>query len=242
MLLAQQLRAVTGDGSFDFIEAQRGMFSLLGVSRAGGRAAAREASHLHDGGQPHESRRHHAAQRRITSPRRFAAQRALAVAGADLAGQSAWLSAVISAAESCITASVFDSFKPSRLAAGRPFKAASRPAMLVPCTTPSERRRRPRRSNPALGVGSSEVILLPTACAIDSAKSQFSRIALPMEGYHSLMMSFEHGLAGEQLRVIRWRESICKACRCRASFPVSIASSGLTGCRSSPERRRYAAT
>jgi aspartate aminotransferase len=31
-LLAQQLRKVTGDGSFDFIRAQRGMFSLLGVS------------------------------------------------------------------------------------------------------------------------------------------------------------------------------------------------------------------
>ena len=31
-LLAQHLRKVTGDGSFDFIRAQRGMFSLLGVS------------------------------------------------------------------------------------------------------------------------------------------------------------------------------------------------------------------
>jgi aspartate aminotransferase len=31
-LLAQQLRNVTGDGTFDFIRAQRGMFSLLGVS------------------------------------------------------------------------------------------------------------------------------------------------------------------------------------------------------------------
>lgn len=31
-LLAQHLREVTGNGSFDFIEAQRGMFSLLGVS------------------------------------------------------------------------------------------------------------------------------------------------------------------------------------------------------------------
>src|SRR6202171_1329069 len=31
-LLAQQLRKVTGDGTFDFIRAQRGMFSLLGVS------------------------------------------------------------------------------------------------------------------------------------------------------------------------------------------------------------------
>src|SRR5450631_47735 len=31
-LLAQQLRNVTGDGSFDFIRTQRGMFSLLGVS------------------------------------------------------------------------------------------------------------------------------------------------------------------------------------------------------------------
>jgi aspartate aminotransferase len=31
-LLAEQLRNVTGDGSFDFIRAQRGMFSLLGVS------------------------------------------------------------------------------------------------------------------------------------------------------------------------------------------------------------------
>jgi aspartate aminotransferase len=31
-LLAQELRKVTGDGSFDFIRAQRGMFSLLGVS------------------------------------------------------------------------------------------------------------------------------------------------------------------------------------------------------------------
>ena len=34
VLLAQRLRAVTGDESFDFIEAQRGMFSLLGVSKA----------------------------------------------------------------------------------------------------------------------------------------------------------------------------------------------------------------
>ncbi|HLZ98416.1 MAG TPA: amino acid aminotransferase [Steroidobacteraceae bacterium] len=33
-LLSEKLRAVTGDGSFDFIEAQRGMFSLLGVSVA----------------------------------------------------------------------------------------------------------------------------------------------------------------------------------------------------------------
>ena len=31
-LLAQELHKVTGDGSFDFIRAQRGMFSLLGVS------------------------------------------------------------------------------------------------------------------------------------------------------------------------------------------------------------------
>jgi len=31
-LLARHLREVTGNGSFDFIEAQRGMFSLLGVS------------------------------------------------------------------------------------------------------------------------------------------------------------------------------------------------------------------
>jgi aspartate aminotransferase len=31
-LLAQQLRNVTGDGSFDFIQTQHGMFSLLGVS------------------------------------------------------------------------------------------------------------------------------------------------------------------------------------------------------------------
>jgi aspartate aminotransferase len=31
-LLARHLRQVTGNGSFDFIEAQRGMFSLLGVS------------------------------------------------------------------------------------------------------------------------------------------------------------------------------------------------------------------
>ena len=33
-LLASHLRALTGDGTFDFIEAQRGMFSLLGVSAA----------------------------------------------------------------------------------------------------------------------------------------------------------------------------------------------------------------
>jgi aspartate aminotransferase len=33
VLLAQRLRAITGDGSFDFIAAQRGMFSLLGVSK-----------------------------------------------------------------------------------------------------------------------------------------------------------------------------------------------------------------
>jgi aspartate aminotransferase len=31
-LLAQRLREVTGDDTFDFIRAQRGMFSLLGVS------------------------------------------------------------------------------------------------------------------------------------------------------------------------------------------------------------------
>jgi aspartate/tyrosine/aromatic aminotransferase len=31
-LLARQLHAATGDGSFDFIRTQRGMFSLLGVS------------------------------------------------------------------------------------------------------------------------------------------------------------------------------------------------------------------
>ena len=31
-LLAQSLRDVTGDGSFDFIRTQHGMFSLLGVS------------------------------------------------------------------------------------------------------------------------------------------------------------------------------------------------------------------
>jgi aspartate aminotransferase len=31
-LLARQLREITGDGTFDFIRAQRGMFSLLGVS------------------------------------------------------------------------------------------------------------------------------------------------------------------------------------------------------------------
>jgi aspartate aminotransferase len=34
ILLAKHLRAVTGNDSFDFIQAQRGMFSLLGVSRA----------------------------------------------------------------------------------------------------------------------------------------------------------------------------------------------------------------
>lgn len=33
-LLASHLRALTGDGSFDFIERQRGMFSLLGLPRA----------------------------------------------------------------------------------------------------------------------------------------------------------------------------------------------------------------
>jgi aspartate aminotransferase len=33
-LLAQRLQSVTGNGSFDFIRAQRGMFSLLGVSAA----------------------------------------------------------------------------------------------------------------------------------------------------------------------------------------------------------------
>ncbi|MGO9945503.1 MAG: aromatic amino acid transaminase [Steroidobacteraceae bacterium] len=32
VLLAQRLQSVTGDGEFDFIRAQRGMFSLLGVS------------------------------------------------------------------------------------------------------------------------------------------------------------------------------------------------------------------
>jgi aspartate aminotransferase len=34
VLLAKHLRAVTGNDSFDFIQAQRGMFSLLGVSGA----------------------------------------------------------------------------------------------------------------------------------------------------------------------------------------------------------------
>jgi aspartate/tyrosine/aromatic aminotransferase len=34
LLLSEKLRAVTGDDSFDFIQAQRGMFSLLGVSTA----------------------------------------------------------------------------------------------------------------------------------------------------------------------------------------------------------------
>jgi aspartate aminotransferase len=34
LLLSQKLRAVTGDDSFDFIRAQHGMFSLLGVSTA----------------------------------------------------------------------------------------------------------------------------------------------------------------------------------------------------------------
>jgi aspartate aminotransferase len=33
-LLAERLREVTGDNSFDFIRKQHGMFSLLGVSRA----------------------------------------------------------------------------------------------------------------------------------------------------------------------------------------------------------------
>jgi aspartate/tyrosine/aromatic aminotransferase len=32
VLLAQELRLATGAGTFDFIRAQRGMFSLLGVS------------------------------------------------------------------------------------------------------------------------------------------------------------------------------------------------------------------
>jgi aspartate aminotransferase len=32
-LLAERLRQATGTGSFDFIRAQRGMFSLLGVSQ-----------------------------------------------------------------------------------------------------------------------------------------------------------------------------------------------------------------
>jgi aspartate/tyrosine/aromatic aminotransferase len=31
-LLAERLQEVTGDGSFDFIRSQNGMFSLLGVS------------------------------------------------------------------------------------------------------------------------------------------------------------------------------------------------------------------
>jgi aromatic-amino-acid transaminase len=34
VLLSEKLRAVAGDDSFDFIQAQRGMFSLLGVSTA----------------------------------------------------------------------------------------------------------------------------------------------------------------------------------------------------------------
>ncbi len=44
-LLAQQLRNATGDGSFDFIRTQRGMFSLLGVSVAVVGAPARSAPH-----------------------------------------------------------------------------------------------------------------------------------------------------------------------------------------------------
>jgi aspartate/tyrosine/aromatic aminotransferase len=34
VLLAANLRAAMGDNSFDFIEGQRGMFSLLGVTNA----------------------------------------------------------------------------------------------------------------------------------------------------------------------------------------------------------------
>ncbi len=65
-LLAENLRAVTHDDSFDFIQAQRGMFSLLGVSR--GRRSMRCASKHHiymTARQPHESCRNHAAQRRL---------------------------------------------------------------------------------------------------------------------------------------------------------------------------------
>jgi aspartate aminotransferase len=45
-LLATHLRAVTGDGTFDFIAAQRGMFSLLGVSSAAV-DALRERHHIY---------------------------------------------------------------------------------------------------------------------------------------------------------------------------------------------------
>jgi len=45
-LLASHLRALTRDGSFDFIEAQRGMFSLLGVSGAAV-GALRDKHHIY---------------------------------------------------------------------------------------------------------------------------------------------------------------------------------------------------
>ena len=46
-LLAEQLREVTGDAAFDFIRAQRGMFSLLGVSPAVVRPITRTPPYLH---------------------------------------------------------------------------------------------------------------------------------------------------------------------------------------------------
>ena len=50
-------------------------------------------------------------------------------------------------------------------------------------------------------VGAGKILLVPTARAMASENSQFSRIALPMEGYQSLMMSFSTSFAGEQLRM-----------------------------------------
>jgi aspartate/tyrosine/aromatic aminotransferase len=82
VLLAQRLKSVTGDGSFDFIRAQRGMFSLLGVS-APAVERLRERHHIY---MTADSRMNLAG---ITPhnvdyvAEAFAAQRAITVAGGD---------------------------------------------------------------------------------------------------------------------------------------------------------------
>jgi aspartate/tyrosine/aromatic aminotransferase len=81
-LLAQRLKSATGDGSFDFIRAQRGMFSLLGVS-APAVERLREKHHIYmtadsrmnlAGIMPHNVDYVAAA---------FAAERAITAAGGD---------------------------------------------------------------------------------------------------------------------------------------------------------------
>ena len=54
--LVGELSARCPQRDFSFIARQRGMFSFLGVNAGAGAAAARAASRLHDGRQPHEHR------------------------------------------------------------------------------------------------------------------------------------------------------------------------------------------